>query len=194
MRITKVYTKTGDSGKTGLIGGKRVWKDHLRIEAYGTIDELLSVIGLALAFLEEYPVSGRVAINLKSELLEIQNRLFDIGNLLARPPGRGKTAPDIPTEEIVKLENLMDGCQKDLEPLKEFILPGGGIVSAFLHQARTVCRRAERVCISLKRKEKVPENGIKYINRLSDTLFVLARWTAKKQGKEETLWNRPGNL
>lgn len=191
MRITRVYTRTGDSGKTGLIGGKRVWKDDLRIEAYGTIDELLSVVGLTLAFLEEYPVSPRGAIKLKSELLSIQHHLFDIGNLLALPQVKGKKLGDISAARVTDLENLMDRCQKDLEPLKEFILPGGGIISTHLHLARTVCRRAERVCVSLKRKENVPEIGIKYINRLSDTFFVMARWASKKQGKTETLWKRP---
>ncbi len=189
MRITRVYTKTGDAGKTGLIGGKRVWKDHLRIEAYGTIDELLSVIGIAMAFLEEYPVPARASIKLNSVLLDMQHRLFDIGNLLARPPVRGLSVSDIPPGQILELENLMNRCQKDLEPLEEFILPGGGIISSFLHQARTVCRRAERVCVTLKRKEKVPENGIKYLNRLSDALFVMARRENQARDVPDVHWD-----
>ena len=121
----------------------------------------------------------------------VQNKLFDVGSILATAPGQTfNNMPTVTAKDVTKLERMIDRCQKDLAPLKEFILPGGGKVSATLHQARTICRRAERICIRLTREETVAPELNKYLNRLSDALFVLARWVAKTQGEPEFLWER----
>lgn len=191
MRITKVYTRTGDAGKTRLAGGQQVWKDSLRVEAYGTIDELNATIGVVRVMnadvVSEYPAAAQ----LEDELRWVQNKLFDVGSILATAPGQTfENMPKVAAQDATRLEKLIDRCQKDLEPLKEFILPGGGKVSGFLHQARTVCRRAERLCVALSKTEPVDPMIIKFVNRLSDALFVLARWVAKTQGEPEFLWER----
>ncbi|MEC9005734.1 MAG: cob(I)yrinic acid a,c-diamide adenosyltransferase [Nitrospirota bacterium] len=191
MRISKVYTKTGDAGKTRLAGGQEVWKDSLRVEAYGTVDELNSVIGLARVYNMDQSDELRTKSKLEADLQWIQNKLFDLGGILATAPGETFTnMPTVTTDHVTRLEQLIDTCQEELEPLKEFILPGGGKVSGFLHQGRTICRRAERLCVSLSKGEKVPNELVKFLNRLSDTLFVLARWVAKTQGEPEHLWQR----
>ena len=128
---------------------------------------------------------------LEDELRWVQNKLFDVGSILATAPGQTfKNMPQVVADDVTRLEKMIDRCQKILEPLKEFILPGGGKVSSFLHQARTICRRAERLCVALSKTEPVDPQIIKFINRLSDTLFVLARWVAKTQGEPEFLWER----
>lgn len=191
MRITKVYTRTGDEGKTRLAGGEQVWKDSLRVEAYGTIDELNASVGVVRVMNAESADHQDAAQHLEEELRWIQNKLFDVGSILATAPGQTfKNMPQVAARDVVRLEKLIDRCQKDLTPLKEFILPGGGKVSAFLHQARTVCRRAERLCVALSKAEPVDPTIIKFVNRLSDTLFVLARWVSKTQGEPEFLWER----
>lgn len=191
MRISKVYTRSGDAGKTRLAGGQEVWKDSLRVEAYGTVDELNSVIGIARALNAEQAKSVKTGKKLEEHLRWIQNKLFDVGGILATAPGETfKNMPVVTADHVARLERLIDACQEDLEPLKEFILPGGGKVSGFLHQARTVCRRAERLCVSLSREENVPPELVRFLNRLSDALFVLARWTAKMRGEPEYLWER----
>ncbi len=191
MRITKVYTRTGDAGKTRLAGGEHVWKDSLRVEAYGTVDELNSSIGLVRVFHAEKARPRRRADRLDDELRWVQNKLFDVGGILATAPGRMLThMPKVTAEDVTRLERVMDDCQKDLAPLKEFILPGGGKVSGLLHHARTVCRRAERLCVRLFREERVDPLIIKFVNRLSDALFVLARWVSKTQGEPEFLLDR----
>ena len=191
MRISKVYTKTGDGGKTRLAGGQEVWKDSLRVEVYGTVDELNSIIGLARVFNADLSDTIKTKSKLEDDLRWIQNKLFDLGGILATAPGEAfKNMPVVTADHVVRLEHLIDACQEDLEPLKEFILPGGGKVSGFLHQARTVCRRAERICVNLSREEDVPAEIVKYLNRLSDALFVLSRWVAKTQGEPEYLWQR----
>jgi cob(I)alamin adenosyltransferase len=191
VRITKVYTRTGDGGQTRLAGGQQVSKDSLRVEAYGTVDELNASIGLVRAMNEEAIAVIGAAKQLEQDLRWIQNKLFDVGGLLATAPGQTfKNMPTIKAQDAVKLERMMDRCQKDLAPLKEFILPGGGKVSATLHQARTICRRAERICVRLAKEEALDAQLIKFLNRLSDTLFVLARWVAKTQGEPEFLWER----
>ncbi len=191
MRITKVYTRTGDGGSTRLAGGQQVSKDSLRVEAYGTVDELSASIGLARAMNEEATPAIAAAKRLEQDLRWVQNKLFDVGSLLATAPGQTfKNMPTIKARDTVKLERMIDRCQKDLAPLKEFILPGGGKVSATLHQARTICRRAERICVGLAKEEPLDAEIIKFLNRLSDALFVLARWVAKTQGEPEFLWER----
>ncbi len=191
MRITKVYTRTGDAGKTRLAGGQLVWKDSLRVEAYGTIDEVNSSIGIVRVFNQDAVEDNKQAGQLEDELRWMQNKLFDAGSILATAPGQTfKNMPQVSAKDVVRLERMIDRCQKDLEPLKEFILPGGGKISGFLHQARTVCRRAERLCVALSKTEPVDPMIIKFVNRLSDALFVLARWVAKTQGEPEFLWER----
>jgi cob(I)alamin adenosyltransferase len=191
MRITKVYTRTGDAGKTRLAGGQQVWKDSLRVEAYGAVDELNASVGVVRVINADMKEESPAAQQLEDELRWVQNKLFDVGSILATAPGQTfKNMPQVVAQDVLRLEKLMDRCQKDLEPLKEFILPGGGKVSGFLHQARTICRRAERVCIALSKAEPVDPTIIKFLNRLSDALFVLGRWVAKTQREPEFLWER----
>lgn len=191
MRITKVYTRTGDAGKTRLAGGQQVWKDSLRVEAYGTIDELNASVGVVRVMNADVVDEYSTAAQLEDELRWVQNKLFDVGSILATAAGQTfKNMPQVSARDVTRLEKLIDRCQKDLEPLREFILPGGGKVSGFLHQARTVCRRAERLCVALSKTEPVDSTIIKFINRLSDALFVLARWVSKTQGEPEFLWER----
>ena len=191
MRITKVYTRTGDAGKTRLAGGQRVWKDSLRVEAFGTIDEVNASVGVVRVINADMIDKHEQARQLEEELRWIQNKLFDVGSILATAPGQTfKNMPQVSDKDVTRLEKLIDRCQEDLEPLKEFILPGGGKVSGFLHQARTVCRRAERLCVRLSREEPVEPTIIKFVNRLSDSLFVLARWVAKTRREPEFLWER----
>ncbi|MEK6585394.1 MAG: cob(I)yrinic acid a,c-diamide adenosyltransferase [Nitrospirota bacterium] len=168
-----------------------MWKDSLRVEAYGTTDELNASIGVVRVMNTDVVDEYSAAAQLEDELRWVQNKLFDVGSILATAPGQTfKNMPQVSAKDVTRLEKLMDRCQKDLEPLKEFILPGGGKVSGFLHQARTVCRRAERLCVTLSKTEPVDSTIIKFVNRLSDALFVLARWVSKTQGEPEFLWER----
>jgi cob(I)alamin adenosyltransferase len=192
IRLTKIYTRTGDKGLTALVGGKRVPKESARLEAYGTIDELNAIIGIVRTYLPEYRTKfGDDYESYSESLRRIQNELFDVGSELATPadfsyPQMHKMG----VGEVKKLEAEMDAMEKELEPLKSFTLPGGGVLNAFLHQARTVCRRAERVCWRLKREEDINDQLIIYVNRLSDHLFVQSRWVAKRLGEPEFLWDR----
>lgn len=191
IRINRVYTRTGDKGETGLVGGKRVPKDSPRIEAYGTVDELNSIVGLARVFNEEKLKEGEAHRFLDQVLHDIQEELFNLGSELATPPdSRFKGAITIGEVQVKRIEEIIDECQKTLEPLKSFILPGGGRIGGYLHQCRTVCRRAEREVLRLSRVEETSEWGIKYINRLSDLFFVLSRWVGKHLGEQEYLWQR----
>lgn len=191
VRITKVYTRTGDKGDTALVGGKRVPKDSPRIEAYGTIDELNSVVGLARVFNEESLEAGEGHRFLDEVLCRLQDELFDIGSELATPPESYQEGMyRVGEDEIEKIEKLIDQCQQDLEPLRSFVLPGGGRIGAYLHQCRTVCRRAEREILRLSRAEEINHDVIKYVNRLSDLFFVLSRWISKQTGEPEYLWQR----
>jgi len=191
VRITRVYTRAGDKGDTALVGGRRVPKDSPRIEAYGTIDELNSVIGLARAFNAESKRRGKRQRWLDLVLRRLQNELFDLGSELATPAeSRYEGMFRVGASEVTALERLMDECQKELTPLKSFVLPGGGRVGGFLHQARTVCRRAERSVLALSRVEDIGEWPLMYVNRLGDLLFVLSRWVGKHLGETEYLWQR----
>jgi cob(I)alamin adenosyltransferase len=191
ISITRVYTRTGDRGETALVGGKRVPKDSPRIVAYGTLDELNAIVGLARTFNEERLAEGEHHRWLDEVLRKIQNELFDLGSELATPPEvEYEGMFHVGEAEVTALEHLMDRCQKELEPLKSFTLPGGGRVNAFLHQARTVCRRAERELLSASRTEPIGEWPLKYVNRLSDLFFVLGRWVARHLGEKEYLWER----
>jgi cob(I)alamin adenosyltransferase len=191
IRITRVYTRTGDKGETSLVGGKRVPKDSPRIDAYGTIDELNSIVGLARVFNEENLDAGEAHQFLDEVLCKIQDELFDLGSELATPPEFFKDGMfRISETEIKNIEKVIDKCQEDLEPLNSFILPGGGRVGGYLHQCRTVCRRAERDILRLAREETVSDCLLKYVNRLSDLFFVLSRWISKQTGEQEYLWQR----
>ncbi len=182
-RITKVYTRTGDDGTTGLGGGQRVPKDSLRIEAYGTVDELNSHLGVALA--------AGVNEMLGPALAAIQNELFHLGSDLCILEEDKAKMPVPPIEErhVVALEKLMDSLSEELPPLENFVLPGGSPGAAHLHVARTVCRRAERLVIALARKEAVGAWTVRYLNRLSDALFVMARHENKRRGVPDVLWD-----
>ncbi len=190
IRITRVYTRTGDDGETALVGGKRVAKDATRIEAYGTVDELSSILGLARVFNSEGSASG-AQTRIDDILKRLQNELFDLGSELATPLDAVYQGMfRVGESDVRALEEMMDACQLDLAPLNSFILPGGGRVGAFLHQARTVCRRAERIVLQLAREEAIGPWPLRYLNRLSDLLFVLSRWVAKQSGEAEFLWER----
>ena len=191
ISITRVYTRTGDKGETALVGGKRVPKDSPRIAAYGTLDELNAVVGLVRVFNEERLKKGARHRWLDDVLKKIQNQLFDLGSELATPPEAAYAGMHrVGEREVRELEGLMDRCQKDLAPLKSFILPGGGRIHGFLHQARTVCRRAEREILVLSHVDPIGEWPLQYLNRLSDTFFVLGRWVGKHLGEKEYLWER----
>ncbi|PJA06854.1 MAG: ATP:cob(I)alamin adenosyltransferase [Flavobacteriales bacterium CG_4_10_14_0_2_um_filter_32_8] len=177
----KIYTKTGDKGQTSLFGGKRVAKHHIRIDAYGTVDELNSYIGLIR--------DQEIAQESIKTLLEIQDRLFTMGSLLATESGNNKVKiPLLINSDVTFLENEIDKMNEQLPEMKSFILPGGNITVSFCHIARCVCRRAERIVSQLSELEIVDEMIIIYLNRLSDYLFVLARKIAKDKGINETPW------
>jgi len=177
-RLSKIYTRTGDEGSTGLGDGSRVPKDSLRVEAYGTIDELNSTIGMVLA-VPELPEAVRTC------LTDVQHDLFDLGGELCIPGNRLVTAA-----YTQRLETVLDTFNDTLPPLAEFILPGGGPAAAACHLARTVCRRAERLCWSLAREESVSPDALTYMNRLSDLLFVVARVLARHENGSEIFWRR----
>jgi len=184
-RLTRIYTRTGDQGLTGLGGGQRVPKDSRRVETYGTVDELNAQIGLALA--------AGLCERLAAELPRIQNELFDLGSDLATPAvSQARHAvPTIQARHIEKLEGLIDELNGVVGPLANFLLPGGSVGAAQLHVARTVCRRAERHAAALARDEHIGSTVLPYLNRLSDALFVMARYENRERGVSEPLW-RPG--
>lgn len=192
MRLSKIYTRTGDSGETALIGGRRVAKDSARIESFGTIDELQATLGLLRATLGEGDGNEELRRETVGALDRVQNDLFDVGNMLSTPPDSPYPVPrPVDDERIGWLETTMDGWLESQRPLRSFILSGGGRFSALAHLARTVCRRAERVAIGLAREEEVPPAALAYLNRLSDFLFVLARRLAEGFGEAEPLWTTP---
>ena len=182
-RITRVYTRTGDDGTTSLGTGKRVAKDSVRVEAYGTVDELNGFIGTALT-------SGLDAV-LVEALADIQNDLFHLGSDLCvtEADKAVRPVPRIEARHVEKLERLMDRLSEDLSPLENFVLPGGSAGAAHLHVARAVCRRAERRVVTLARAEPVGDQVSIYLNRLSDALFVMARWENRRKGIADVLWD-----
>ena len=184
-RLDRIYTKTGDAGLTGLGGGRRVPKDSPRVRAYGTVDELNSTIGVALAL--------GLSARLTTELATIQNELFDLGSDLCWPEDdeRRGMVPTVQPRHVERLERLIDELNAVVGPLTNFLLPGGSPGAAQLHVARTVCRRAEREAITLGHEEPVGELVIPYLNRLSDALFVMARYENHERGVAEPLW-QPG--
>lgn len=184
-RLTKIYTRTGDAGMTGLGGGRRVAKDAARVRAYGTVDELNSAIGLALAL-------GLVE-RLSDELGRIQNELFDLGSDLCWPDDdeRRGAIPTVQPKHVERMERLIDELNGVVGPLTNFLLPGGTPGAAQLHVARTICRRAEREAITLSHEEPIGDLVLPYLNRLSDALFVMARFENHERGVPEPLW-QPG--
>jgi len=189
LAINRVYTRQGDSGETGLVGGQRVPKDGLRIEAYGTIDEVNSFLGAARATVNQLAVEEpRLAI-LGAILLRVQHELFNLGSILATlPEDVHPRQPRVTAAEIAQLEKEMDVMNEEVPPLRSFVLPGGSHLEAELHIGRTVCRRAERIVVALSRSADVPPEAIRYLNRLSDALFVWSRWACHTTGAPETLW------
>jgi cob(I)alamin adenosyltransferase len=183
LAINRVYTRTGDHGQTALAGGQRVPKDGPRIEAYGTVDELNSFVGVAR-------VSAGGLSPLTEILLRVQHELFNLGSILATlPEDVHPKQARITAAEVERLETEIDRMNADLAPLRSFVLPGDSRLNAELHVCRTVCRRAERLCVALARKEPIPEEAIRYLNRLSDAFFVWSRWASHAMGTAETLWS-----
>lgn len=177
----KIYTRKGDEGETSLIGGIRVKKDHIRLHAYGTVDELNSHIGLVSDGIEDQAIRKALAF--------IQDRLFVLGSQLAATPESKMDLPDLETSDTQKLETAIDAMEKQLEPLRNFILPGGHPVVSQIHISRTVCRRAERWSVTVMELEKSDPSISMYLNRLSDYLFVLARYMANQLNVSEISWN-----
>lgn len=185
LAINRVYTRLGDAGQTGLAGGQRVPKDSPRIEAYGTVDELNSFLGLARTTVAAEPAAAPLA----GILLRVQHELFNLGSILATLPQDVHPRQARITEtEIAQLEAEIDSMNQELPALRSFVLPGGSRLNAELHVCRTVCRRAERILTALARQEEVPPEAIKYLNRLGDAFFVWSRWASHKIGVPETLW------
>ena len=188
VTINKVYTRTGDKGETSLVGGRRLHKDHIRIECYGTTDELNTIIGVVRTLALEKPETAEWQ-KLIEILQAIQQKLFDIGSELATHHEDSYEGQILASETDVSwLEELIDNMNQTIDPLKSFVLPGGSLINAHLHQARTVCRRAERLVIRLNREDPVNPFARKFLNRLSDLLFVMARWVSHQKGEAETLW------
>jgi cob(I)alamin adenosyltransferase len=189
IAINRVYTRQGDGGETGLAGGQRVPKDGARIAAYGAVDELNCFLGTARATaMEMAGAAPRLAV-LGAILLRVQHELFNLGSILATLPADVHPKQARITEaEVAQLEREMDHMNDDLPPLRSFVLPGGCRLNAELHVGRTVCRRAERDLVTLVRGEDVPPETVRYLNRLSDALFVWSRWASHVAGAPETLW------
>lgn len=179
----KIYTKTGDSGETGLYGGQRVPKDNRRVETYGTVDELNAVLGLAATQIADSEIL--------SILLRLQNELFEVGADIATPLERTDRIPRVRQDQIELLEAEIDRFEEELEPLTNFILQGGTPGASYLHVARAVCRRAERHLVTLEREETLNPEVLQYLNRLSDHLFVVARLTNHRAGVADIKWTRP---
>lgn len=186
VRINRVYTKAGDQGQTALVGGQKVSKASARVDCYGAVDELNAALGLVRTSLEGSPAGGELG----PIVARVQNELFNLGAELATPDAeRRARSPAVEERHVAALEAEIDRLNEDLPELRSFILPGGGWVSAHLHLARTICRRAERLVVRLVESgEEVGVQAIPYLNRLSDALFVFGRYAAKVDGKAEPLW------
>jgi cob(I)alamin adenosyltransferase len=188
VRLNRIYTKAGDGGETRLVGGQKVAKNSARIEAYGTVDELSSCLGLARAALATAPVPPGAA-ELSDVIRRVQNELFNLGSDLATlPEDRHPKQPVTEARHVTALEREIDAWNEALPELRSFVLPGGGWVAATLHLARTVCRRSERLVITLRATEGVGDQVVPYLNRLSDALFVMSRHASRLYGEPEPLW------
>ena len=185
IALNRIYTRRGDAGQTSLVGGQRVPKDALRIETYGTVDELNSFIGMAGLSAQENSQTAELHVILH----RVQHELFNLGSILATlPEDVHPNQPRVTGAEVEQLEREIDHYNANLGTLRSFVLPGGCRLNTELHAARTICRRAERLAVSLAREEQTPEDAIKYLNRLSDALFVWSRWANHAQGIEEVVW------
>jgi len=189
LAINRVYTRRGDQGETSLAGGQRVPKDGPRIEAYGTVDELNSFLGAARVTARQLAVTEARLSPLAAILLRVQHELFNLGSILATlPEDVHPRQARVTDAEVAQLESEMDRMNEELPPLGSFVLPGGDRLNAELHICRTICRRAERATVALGRVESVPPEAVRYLNRLSDALFVFGRWASHVTGAPETLW------
>lgn len=186
--MKKIYTRTGDDGTTSLFGGERVGKGNARIDAYGTVDEANSFVGLARTHLTGEPGADR----LDDVLQEVQETLFILGADLATPSDAKPVVPRITASHIEDIEERIDSFDAELPPIKNFVLPGGTPAAATLHTARTTCRRAERLVVQASASTPVSEQAMAYLNRLSDLLFVLARWANRQAGVREDVWKPDG--
>ena len=187
--LSRIYTKTGDKGQTALVGGKMVAKDSPRIEAYGNVDELNAVLGLVRKANRDEPGPDAAKARIDAILQRAQNELFNLGSLLATlPEDLDPKQPRIEARHVEALERDIDELNEHLPPLRSFTLPGGGWVSSYLHLARTVCRRAERAIVHLAAQEPVDAECVRYVNRLSDALYVIGRWNVRERGETEPLW------
>lgn len=185
LALNRIYTRQGDAGQTALVGGQRLPKDGLRIECYGTVDELNAFVGSAVIEADRDDRTRRLA----GILLRVQHELFNLGSILATlPEDVGPQQPRVTDRDTAELEREIDEMNAELPALRSFVLPGGNTLNAQLHICRTVCRRAERLCVTLAREESAPEGAIRYLNRLSDALFVWSRWASLKLGIPEVLW------
>jgi cob(I)alamin adenosyltransferase len=190
LAINRVYTRKGDTGETALVGGQRVPKDGPRLDAYGTVDELNAFLGAARATANQLAVDEPRLAVLAAVILRVQHELFNLGSILATlPEDVHPKQPRVTDAEITQLETEMDAMKEELPTLRSFVLPGGSRLDAELHITRTVCRRAERIVIGLARTESVPPEAIRYLNRLSDSLFVWSRWAGHITGAPETMWD-----
>ena len=188
IRLNRIYTKAGDGGQTRLVGGQKVAKNAARIDAYGTVDELMSCLGLARTALRD-PGAPEGAAALEAILRRIQNELFNLGSELATlPADLHPKQPRVEPRHVTALEHEIDAWNETLPELRSFILPGGGWVASYLHLARTVCRRAERLVVGLPAAEGVGAQVVPYLNRLSDALFVMSRHASRLYGEDEPLW------
>ena len=189
LAINRVYTRRGDQGETSLAGGQRVPKDSPRIEAYGTVDELNSFLGAARVTARQLAVTEARLSPLAAILLRVQHELFNLGSILATLPENVHPQQARVTDaDVAQLESEIDRMNSELPPLGSFVLPGGDRLNAELHICRTICRRAERATVALGRVESVPPEAVRYLNRLSDALFVFGRWASHVTGAPETLW------
>lgn len=189
IALNRIYTRMGDSGETRLVGGQRIAKDDPRIECYGTVDELNSFLGAARAT-AEHAAAGHEPLRAFAEILRrVQHELFNLGSILATlPDDVHPKQPRVTAAEVAQLEREIDHANAELEPLRSFVLPGGSRLDAELHICRTVCRRAERLLVSLGKGQNVDPETVRYLNRLSDALFVWSRWVNRVLGAPETLW------
>jgi cob(I)alamin adenosyltransferase len=189
IHLNRIYTRAGDRGQTRLVGGQRVAKDDLRIDCYGTVDELNSFLGAARATAEDLSRHFEPLDTFGKTLKRVQHELFNLGSILATlPEDVHPKQPTITTSDVAELERAIDAANGALTPLRSFVLPGGSRLEAELHICRTVCRRAERLLVSLAASSSVPPETIEYLNRLSDAFFVWSRWVNYVTGHVETLW------
>lgn len=190
LTLSKIYTKTGDGGETRLASGERVPKDNPRLECYGTLDELNAHVGAARLTAEDAAGKTHRLAELAAALARIQHELFNLGSILATAPGKAHPKqPRVTDADVAQLESEIDRMNDELAPLRSFVLPGGSRLNVELHLCRTVCRRAERLMVALRRVEEIDDVDIRYVNRLSDAFFVMSRWANAVMGVEEVLWS-----